>query len=127
MSRRLWAPENCANSNVSSRSLVPNRRTPASAPVCAIRRSSAAHGNWLVNWRNTVFWCGTARVPLMSDSSGNASDREESTPCTMSTKFQPDSRGLEPAIGVLHELIAASRKTLGLLAHNLVSPLHQGH
>jgi hypothetical protein len=42
-----------------------------------------------------------ARRPSVSRTLANAQNAEESTPCTLSRKIKPDSRGLVPGIHVL--------------------------
>src|SRR3954469_8599318 len=98
MSRRLRAPASCAYSRLSSISRVRSLRTPRSARCSPIARSSAAQGSRLASWRNTVFWCGTAWLLLMSDASGNASDRVESRPRSLYSKNEPDRRGQDAAL-----------------------------
>src|SRR5207249_10906568 len=48
-------------------------------------------------------------APLVSGSSPNVPNRVESMPCALSTKTQPDSRGLVPGIHVFGRLASQNR------------------
>src|SRR5437764_7569046 len=59
-----------------------------------------------------------AWVPSVSRTSLNAQNTAESTPCPLSTKLKPDSRGLGPAI---HATLSRAEKSHGCAR---VKPAH---
>src|SRR5262249_14453444 len=70
------------------------RRHRASPQIAQIDAKARASGGYEIRYSDAA-WRG---LPSVSGTLPNAQNAEESTPCTLSIKIEPDSRGTSPAM-----------------------------